>query len=193
MNNKRSSICFSTIPIVVLIAVPFLGLFTQTAGASEDFPPLTAKDNKIFQDDQLFRVNRMRATLSKQRVANGRPALRQLRESPCLDRAATRWSRELAQNFHHSRADKLTGNYCGHPSTFFGGENIGSYGVCRPPYEDCSLVLFRVFVHSASHYKNMKDPAWNYMGSGAFRDSKGIVYLTQEFVQCHRDCARYNK
>jgi uncharacterized protein YkwD len=180
---------------VALLIAPVLGLLTQSAEASGNFPPLTAQQSKVFRDDQLFRVNRLRANLTKKYHAQHRPGLHQLKRSKCLERAATKWSQHMADNggLSHSVLIPYIQHYCGTKGAGEWGENVAYRGPCGAPFKSCSREIFRQFVHSEGHYDNMKDPHWAFMGAGAYRDSNGTLYLTQEFVGCKRDCGNYAK
>ncbi|MDQ1403858.1 MAG: hypothetical protein QOG03_2174 [Actinomycetota bacterium] len=50
--------------------------------------------------------------------------------------------------------------------------------------------LFRAFVNSPEHYRNLVDPAFNYVGVGVVRAGDGSMYTSHEFMQLAGSTAR---
>jgi hypothetical protein len=61
------------------------------------------------------------------------------------------------------------------------GENVGM----GPDFE----TVMNSFVSSGAHYKNIVDPAYNYIGVGVSYDSSGQLYTTHDFMALADDSA----
>ena len=61
------------------------------------------------------------------------------------------------------------------------GENVGM----GPDFE----TVMNSFVSSGAHYKNIVDPAYNYIGVGVSYDSNGQLYTTHDFMALADDSA----
>jgi hypothetical protein len=89
-----------------------------------------------------------------------------------LQSVARSWSDQMAANGGISHNGNLAGQVSGGWSKL--GENVGVGG-------DVSS-LMNAFVASSGHYKNIVDPAYNYIGVGVTYDGSGTMYVTHDFM-----------
>ena len=89
-----------------------------------------------------------------------------------LQSVARSWSDQMAANGGISHNGNLAGQVSGGWSKL--GENVGVGGDV--------VSLMNAFVASSGHYKNIVDPAYNYIGVGVTYDGSGTMYVTHDFM-----------
>lgn len=87
------------------------------------------------------------------------------------------WTDQMVANGGISHNPGLAGEVSANWSKL--GENVGYGGDVD--------TLVNMFVASPAHYKNIVDPAFNYIGVGVSYDSSGRLYTTHDFMALNSD------
>jgi hypothetical protein len=140
--------------LLALVLAGVIGLQAAPAGAGS------------VDDEQLFVQ-----LINQTRAEAGLPALEVHSE---LRTQARSWASSMAASDHLSHSSDITAGISA-PWTVL-GENVGVHGVHEPEQ------LFAAFVASASHYKNIVDPRFSYVGVGVVNTSEGKIWTTHRFM-----------
>jgi hypothetical protein len=129
-------------------------------------------------NDETFQMSHINAT----RNAHG---LADYSISPCLTRAARANALWEAQNQRGREMPvSLVNSYCGTAWTAFGANDgpVSPMGWCKWNAKDnCDSDLYNAFLASAPHKANILDRTFHFMGAGAYRDSKGTLWVSIGF------------
>ena len=109
------------------------------------------------------------ASLNSIRAAHG---LGPLEMNSSLRSVARGWTDQMVANGGISHNPGLAGSVSGGWSKL--GENVG--------VGTNVSTLMKAFVNSPAHYKNIVDPAFNYVGLGVSYDDAGHMYVTHDFM-----------
>lgn len=151
--------------LVALAAVAPAAMAQRTAPqASAARPAKVAPSAPSPEHEAQFvsRINSLRAS----------KGLSRLEVSGQLQGVARNWTERMVQNGQISHNPNLSSQVSGNWTKL--GENVGvGYDVDG---------LMQAFVNSPSHYKNLVDPAWNYVGVGVTIGPDGRMYTTHNFM-----------
>jgi hypothetical protein len=89
-----------------------------------------------------------------------------------LQGVARNWTDQMVANGGISHNPNLAGDVSANWSKL--GENVG--------VGQSVDSLMNAFINSPAHYKNLVDPAYNYIGVGVSYDSNGTMYTTHDFM-----------
>ena len=110
----------------------------------------------------MGRINSLRAS----------KGLGQLEVSGELVGVARNWTEKMVSNGDISHNPNLGSQVKGNWTKL--GENVGvGYDVDG---------LMQAFINSSAHYKNLVDPAWNYVGVGVVMTPDGRMWTTHNFM-----------
>jgi hypothetical protein len=141
--------------VFVLLVVGFAVPMLHPAAASAS----TGSDEAAF----VAKINQLRAS----------KGLGQLQVDGQLTGIARNWASHMAAaggiSHNPNLANQVTENWTKL------GENVG-HGT------DVDS-LFQAFVNSPEHYRNLVDPAFNYVGVGVVRAADGTMYTSHEFMR----------
>ncbi len=113
--------------------------------------------------DFAARINSLRAS----------KGLSQLQISSDLASVASRWTSRMVGAGQISHNPNLAGEVGGAWTKL--GENVGvGYDVDS---------LMQAFINSPSHYQNLVEPGWNYLGVGVQVAGDGRIFTTHNFMQ----------
>ena len=102
----------------------------------------------------------------------------------CLDVANIR-AAEIGKSFSHKRPNgtRFVTVYkdSGYTKPKTAGENCAKITTCKGVIVDSVPIAMEDFKKSSSHNKAMLRKYWKYVGFGFYVDSKGNVFITQEF------------
>jgi uncharacterized protein YkwD len=135
-----------------------------TATTATTPPPTSQTGTDAYEDGVLNLVN-------AERAAAGLPPLT---AQACPDRFAEPWSPQMAAQgrlSHQSLSPILS--RCGGQTA---AENVGMNSSQSP----ASMVA--AFMDSPPHRANILNPAYTRIGVGAYRDARGVWWVTQDFV-----------
>ena len=82
------------------------------------------------------------------------------------------WTDQMVANGGLSHNSNLSGQVSANWTKL--GENVGEGSDVN--------TLMNAFVNSSAHYKNIVDPAFNYIGVGVSYDAEGTMYTTHDFM-----------
>jgi uncharacterized protein YkwD len=126
-------------------------------GAVAPFAPSPSHEAEF-----VARINSLRAS----------KGLSQLQSHSQLQSVARNWTERMVQNGQISHNPNLGSQVEGNWTKL--GENVGvGYDVDG---------LMQAFINSSAHYKNLVDPAWNYVGVGVTIAGDGRMYTTHNFM-----------
>lgn len=115
-----------------------------------------------FEADFVGRINSLRAS----------KGLNQLQVNSQLLSVARNWTEKMVQAGQISHNPNLASEVSGDWTKL--GENVGvGYDVDG---------LMQAFINSSAHYKNLVDPAWNYLGVGVVVTPDGRMWTTHNFM-----------
>jgi hypothetical protein len=153
---------------VVLLATACAGVGmagvsnAQVTTADESVSPASPGADPAKEAEFVSRINSLRAS----------KGLRQLKVSSELTGVARRWTDRMVANGGISHNPDLGSQVSGNWTKL--GENVGvGHSVDG---------LMKAFIESPSHYKNLVDPDWNYVGVGVSYGSDGRMYTTHNFM-----------
>ena len=149
-----------------------VGFVTGTVVASVGAPPISSASatpghaatapSPEFESQFVGRVNSLRAS----------KGLSQLQVSGELVGVARNWTERMVANGDISHNPNLGSQVSGNWTKL--GENVGvGYDVDG---------LMQAFINSSSHYKNLVDPEWNYLGVGVVVTPDGRMWTTHNFM-----------
>ena len=164
----RTPIRWTTAAALVL---GIIGLLAPASGAARTAPaaraasprPVVAAAPSPEHEAQFVgRINSLRAS----------KGLSQLESHGQLQSVARNWTERMVQAGEISHNPNLGSQVEGNWTKL--GENVGvGYDVEG---------LMQAFINSPSHYKNLVDPAWNYVGVGVTIAGDGRMYTTHNFM-----------
>lgn len=163
------AIKWSHVIVLVILVAAVGGLLVYKSSAQ-----ILYNYDAAAEDQQLKLINTARKNAGK----------KQLIKNDCMSFLARLWSRH-----HLAKLNKLVHNdssatqnfatdivkYC-HITYKTGAENVGYKATT-------SQQMFDAFMASQLHKANIMNGDFNYVGIGAWRDSKGILYMTEDFIQ----------
>jgi len=133
-----------------------------TSAASSSSTAAAAAPSPEFESQFVGRINSLRAS----------KGLSQLQVSGDLVGVARNWTEQMVSNGNISHNPNLGSQVKGNWTKL--GENVGvGYDVDG---------LMQAFINSSSHYKNLVDPAWNYVGVGVVVTPDGRMWTTHNFM-----------
>lgn len=171
MNVRRKRV--SVLCLVVLpagVALPFTAE-PAAARSGSSSPPSVERASPAWQRNAARAESAFVADINTLRATRG---LRPLQVRPNLIRKSRNWAGTMAaaRRIWHSRiSDGVTGNWRKL------GENVGM-GPSEP-------ALHAAFVASGSHFRNLVDPHFTYVGVGVV-EANGLIFVAQTFMQASR-------
>ncbi len=152
----------------------------------------------ISTQDEKIQYNDIIST----RTSKGLPAQK---AATCLTKRARSWSKNMASvgHIYHSAsfADELN-KACGTHFTW-AAENVGVVSCTSATDYSCDDNLYKAFtsdkekhdciygIDLANHYCNITNTLGRYIGVGAYRDDKNLLWVTHEFYNCSCTLATY--
>lgn len=168
-SRRRAATAASTVLAAVVAAALGLALLTGPAAAQRQTPvaaaaearPLVAASPGV-EAQFVSRINSLRAS----------KGLSQLAVSGELTGVARSWTQQMVNAGQISHNPNLGSQVSGNWTKL--GENVGvGYDVDG---------LMQAFINSASHYRNLVDPAWTHVGVGVIVLGDGTMYTTHNFM-----------
>jgi uncharacterized protein YkwD len=137
--------------------------------------------------DEINNINETRANRSKGRLF----------ANECLTKVATAQARRMAEKnklYHNPELKKDINAECNLGASWGIGENVGYVGPCDyQGYDDCEKRMFKTYMDSDDHRRNLLNDDWKYVGVGSYRTSTGTLWTAQVFGRCAPYCtAKWN-
>jgi uncharacterized protein YkwD len=156
---------YAAAAVLVLGAAAPTSLAQRTAPQARAATPavvVASAPSPEFESQFVSRINSLRAS----------KGLSQLQVSGQLQGVARNWTEQMVQAGQISHNPNLGSQVSGNWTKL--GENVGvGYDVDG---------LMQAFINSSAHYKNLVDPAWNYVAVGVTIASDGRMYTTHNFM-----------
>lgn len=145
-------------------SMPVAGAAPMSVGSTASARSATsaASPSPEFESQFVGRINSLRAS----------KGLSQLQVSGELVGVARNWTEQMVSNGDISHNPNLGSQVKGNWTKL--GENVGVGGDVDG--------LMQAFINSSSHYKNLVDPEWNYVGVGVVVTPDGRMWTTHNFM-----------
>ena len=154
-----------------MIGLGTIGLLAPTSLAARSTPaaPAAAPAAVVASSPSPEHEAQFVSRINSLRASKG---LSQLQVHGQLQSVARNWTERMVQDGQISHNPNLGSQVDGNWTKL--GENVGvGYDVDG---------LMQAFINSPSHYKNLVDPAWNYVGVGVTIAGDGRMYTTHNFM-----------